>query len=342
MAATSTLADATADTVTIRALQPADLDAVVAIDAAAEGRPRRDYIVRRLHTARQQPLLHAQFAAVQDDELVGYLLARLARGEFGRDAPALRIELVGLRAGHARRGIGRRLFEALQQWAGRHGAAEIRTLSSWKRGGMLGWLAALGFELAPNLVVECRVGDSPLYAERDGPLAVEAGEGPGREVDFGRAEANDQERHARHGTDVRAMTAADLDAIVRIDREAVGSDRRGYLAARLAEAEQDRAIRASLAAHCDGTVVGYLMARADLGDFGRAEPVAVIDTLGVDPAYSHRGVGHALMAQLFANLGALRVEAVETAVPLTSGALLGFLVDCGFQHSPRLALRRAV
>ncbi len=328
--------------VQIRALQPADLDAVVAIDAAIEGRMRRDYIERRLHSAQRQPLLHAQFAATRGDQLVGYLLGRLAIGEFGRSAPALRIELVGLRREHGRQGVGSALFEALLGWAGRHGASEIRTLSSWTRTDLLGWLARLGFELAPSLVLESRVGGSRLYADREGPLSIDAGEGPGREVDFGRDEANDQERHARHGAEVRAMTAADLDAVVRIDRENTGRDRRDYLSARLSEAEQDRSIRASLAAHCDGTVVGYLMARADLGDFGRTEPVAVIDTLGVDPAYTHRGVGHALMAQLFANLGALRVETVETAVPLTDTALLGFLLACGLGNSPRLAFRRGV
>ena len=333
---------AVAATPQVRALHPDDLDAVVAIDAAIEGRPRRDYIERRLRSAQQQPLLHAQFAATHDGQLVGYLLGRLAVGEFGRSAPTLRIELVGLRPEQGRRGIGRALFEALLRWADRHGATEIRTLSSWTRGGMLGWLAALGFELAPTLIVESRVSESRLYADRDGPLALDAGEGPGQEVDFGRNEANDQERHARHGTDVRAMRATDLDGIVRIDRENTGRDRRDYLSARLGEAEHDRSIRASLAAHCDGTVVGYLMARADLGDFGRAEPVAVIDTLGVDPAYAHRGVGHALMAQLFANLGALRVEAVETAVPLSDTALLGFLLACDFHNSPRLAFRRSV
>lgn len=331
-----------AASVAIRALQPGDLDAVVAIDAAIEGRSRRDYIERRLHSAQQQPQLHAQFAAAQDGQLVGYLLGRLAVGEFGRSAPSLRIELAGLRPGHARRGIGRALLQALLGWAGRHGATEIRTLSSWKRHDMLAWLAGVGFELAPTLVLESRVGDSRLYAEREGPLSIETGEGPGREVDFGRDESNDQERHARHGTEVSAMSAADLDAIVRIDRENTGRDRRDYLSARLREAEQDRSVRASLAARCDGTVVGYLMARADLGDFGRAEPVAVIDTLGVDPAYAHRGVGHALMAQLFANLGALRVETAETAVPLGDTALLGFLLACGLANSPRLAFRRAV
>ncbi len=327
-------------TVTIRPLQPADLESVVAVDAGFEGRSRRDYIERRLHAAQQHPEQHAQFAAVHNGELAGYMLARLVQGDFGRREPLLRIELMGLRPELARTGVGRRLFEALQGWAQRRGASEVRTVATWKRGGLLAWLAAMGFELAQSIVVESRVGDSQLYADRDGPLANDPGQGPGREVDFGRHESNDQERFARHGTEVRAMTPADLDAIVRIDREKLGTDRRAYLAARLAEAEADKSIRASLCAHSDGTVVGYLMARADLGDFGRAEPVAVIDTLGVDEGYAHRGIGHALMSQLFANLGALRVDAVECPVPLRQTALLGFLVSCGFRKAPRLVFRR--
>ncbi len=93
----------------------------------------------------------------------------------------------------------------------------------------------------------------------------------------------------------------------------------------------DSAIRVSLTARQDGAIVGFLMARADLGDFGRTEPVAVIDTIGVDPGYAHRGIGHALLSQLFANLGALRIERVETIVAPRDFALLGFLYDVGFR-----------
>jgi ribosomal protein S18 acetylase RimI-like enzyme len=102
----------------------------------------------------------------------------------------------------------------------------------------------------------------------------------------------------------------------------------------------DSAVRISLTARRDDTVVGYLMARTDLGDFGRTEPVAVIDTIGVDPDYTHRGVGHALLSQLFVNLGALRVERVETIIAPSDLPLLGFLYECGFAPSQRLAFVR--
>jgi ribosomal protein S18 acetylase RimI-like enzyme len=136
------------------------------------------------------------------------------------------------------------------------------------------------------------------------------------------------------------MRPADLPQIVRIDREITGRDREAYIAGKLGEAMDDSAIRVSLSASLDGAIVGYLMARTDLGDFGRTQPVAVLDTIGVDPAYEHRGVGHALVSQLFANLGALHIDRVETVVAPTDLALLGFLYDTGFQPSQRLALMR--
>jgi ribosomal protein S18 acetylase RimI-like enzyme len=332
-----------AATVTIRPLAPADLDAVVAIDAASEGHTRREYIERRLAAARREPALHAQFAAADGDGLAGYILARVLAGEFGRDRRALRLELMGVRADRRDGGIGRQLFDALRAWARGHDIAEIRTAASWRETPILGWFDALGFELAPDLIVECAVHGGAYRAARDD--AVAAPDRDSREIDYGRDEDNDHERLVRDAVDVRSMTAADLDAIVRIDRGITDHDRRDYIAARLAEALGESGVRVSLAARCDAAVVGYLMARADLGDYGRTEPVALIDTLGVDPEYAHRGVGRALLSQLFANLGALRVERVETIVPQHDLALLGFLDAAGFKPAQRLsfvyALERA-
>jgi N-acetylglutamate synthase-like GNAT family acetyltransferase len=103
------------------------------------------------------------------------------------------------------------------------------------------------------------------------------------------------------------------------------------------EALRESGVRISLAARIDNIMAGFVMARADLGDFGRTEPVAVIDTLDVAPEYAHHGVGHALLSQLFLNLGALRIERVETVVDRKAFALLGFFYDVGFAPGQRLA-----
>ncbi len=64
---------------TIRALARSDLDAVVAIDAAIEGRSRRAYVERRLAAALREPKLHAQFAACSEDGVVGFKKVKTRR-----------------------------------------------------------------------------------------------------------------------------------------------------------------------------------------------------------------------------------------------------------------------
>jgi ribosomal protein S18 acetylase RimI-like enzyme len=332
------MTDTVPEPIAIRPLQPRDLDAVVAIDQAIEGRPRRAYVQRRLAAALREPARHVQFAADDADGLAGYLLARVLRGEFGRTRPALRIELVGVRREAQHHGVGHRLLDALVDFGRRKGLAELRTAASWNDHTMLRWFDAMGFELSVDRIVDCPVGDGAYRPERDD--VAEPGLRQGDANDYSAPAGNDYEKLARDTADLRSITAADLPSIVRIDRLLTGRDRTEYMRAQLAEALDDSTIRVSLVARLDDTVVGYLMARSDLGDFGRTEPVAVIDTIGVDPEYAHRGVGHALVSQLFANLGALRVERVETILAPRDLALTGFLYDCGFAPSQRLAFVR--
>ncbi|HSN32735.1 MAG TPA: GNAT family N-acetyltransferase [Ideonella sp.] len=327
---------------TVRALAREDLMEVVAIDAAIEARPRRRYVERRLSAALREPALHAQLAAVDADGLAGYILARVLEGEFGRSERALRLELIGVRPDARRRGIAQQLLAALCDWGRRHGIVELRTAAAWTDHRMLGWFDAMGFALAPALILESPIAGDAWQPERDDALSLERGEGPAHEVNFGAREANDFERLGRDRAHVRTMTEDDLAPIARIDRALTGRDRSLYIRSRLAEALGDGGIRVSLTARMDDTVVGYLMARADLGDFGRAEPVAVVDTVGVDPDYQRRGIGRALMAQLVANLGALRVERIETLVSLRDLPLLGFLAALGCTPAQRLPFVRGV
>jgi len=324
----------------VRALAPADLSGVVAIDAAIEGRSRRGYIERRLEAARREPVLHAQFAAVDERGIVGYLLARVLEGEFGRADRSLRIELVGVRADRRDRGIGTRLFDALSNWSVRHAIGAMQTQASWRDHRMLGWLDRRGFSLAPAQVLECIVDTDKWSLERDDAMGAAYADGTAPEIDFGRHDANDFERAGRGGADVRSMTGTDLDDIVAIDRRVSGRDRRDYLRSRLEEALDDSTLRVSLVAHRDGGPAGFLMARADHGDFGRTEPVAVLDTIGVDPAQGRQGVARALLTQLFANLAALCIERVETVVTPADHALAAFLHATGFKSSQRLAFVR--
>jgi ribosomal protein S18 acetylase RimI-like enzyme len=326
----------------LRALAPGDLDAVVEIDAACEGRSRRGYFERRLAAARREPGQHVQLAAVDDDGLAGYVLARVMEGDFGRETRGLRLETIGARGDAKGAGIGHRLLEALTQYARGHALEEIRTAALWNDHAMLRWLDANGFVLAPNHIVECAVDAGMYRPERSDGRAVGDTPGHDREADYGREAGNDFERAAGEGLAISTMQPADLVDIVRIDRAITRRHRESYMRQKRGEALADSAIRVSLVARVTGLIAGFVMARTDLGDFGRTEPVAVLDTIGVHPDFARRGIGLALLSQLFANLGALQIERVETVVAPRDLALLALLYRAGFGPSQRLPFVRTV
>ena len=139
---------------------------------------------------------------------------------------------------------------------------------------------------------------------------------------------------------VRQLRAGDLDDVVRIDTHSTGQDRRGFYQRRLQTALEESGILVSLAAELDGMFVGFVLGRVYHGEYGRTESFATLDTIGVDPAFRGRGVGHALLDQLVRNLTALRVERLQTEVEWDQWDLLRFLHDVDFQPAPRMALER--
>lgn len=140
---------------------------------------------------------------------------------------------------------------------------------------------------------------------------------------------------------VRALRAEDLDAIVRIDAHVVGRPRQQYLQAKLAKALGE-GMQMSLGAEIDGRLVGFLMGAVYYGEFGRTEPVASIDTLGVHPDFWKRGVGRALWAQFARNMRGLHVGQVQTQVDWNDWRLLAFLERVGFKPAPRVCLQSSL
>jgi ribosomal protein S18 acetylase RimI-like enzyme len=291
---------------TIRALAPGDLGAVAAIDAALGGRARHAYFERRLQAAQRDAERHLQLAVEEDGALAGFILGRALEGEFGRSEPELRLEALGVKAAAQGRGLGAALSEAFEAAARRRGLGEIRTAALWREHELLRFLDRAGYRLAPVHVLD-------------------------------RAVQPDYEPQARDEVEVRVFASGDLDGAARVDRRHTGRDRRGYLCRSFAETLADSALRVSLTACVDGGVAGFLMARLDYGDFGRVEPVAVIDIVGVDPLRARQGIGRGLLSQLFVNLGALGVERVETVVAPGSLDLMGFFCRAGFRPAERLS-----
>ena len=162
--------------------------------------------------------------------------------------------------------------------------------------------------------------------------------GDAQEINYANPAGSDFGSLARDRIPVRAMKPDDLRALIGIDRRIVGRDRSGYFERKLAEALQETDLRVSLVAELDGRPIGFIMARVDLGEYGRVEPTAIIDTIGVDPDYRNFGVGRALLSQLIVNLRTLRVERVRTEVDWRDHDLLSYLERFDFRPSQQVCL----
>ncbi len=162
------------------------------------------------------------------------------------------------------------------------------------------------------------------------------------EINYGNPAAPDFGPLARDRIPVRTMREGDIRAIVAIDRRITGRDRTTYFESKLAEALHESDVRVSLIAERDGGPVGFIMARVDFGAFGRIEPTAVLDTVGIDPDYRDLGIGRALLSQLLINLTTLRVEHVRTELGWRERDLLAFLDHCGFRPAQQLCFEYVV
>ena len=161
--------------------------------------------------------------------------------------------------------------------------------------------------------------------------------GDPEELDYSVPAPTDFGELARDRIPVRSLRESDLKALIAIDRRITGRDRSGYFERKLSEALHESDVRVSLVAEADGRPVGFIMARVDLGEFGRIEAAAVMDTIGVDPDFAGHGVGRALLSQLLANLATLRVDKILTEVDWADRELMAYLDRCGFRPSGRLS-----
>ena len=160
------------------------------------------------------------------------------------------------------------------------------------------------------------------------------------DTDFSDASGDDIEALARDAIPTRSMTAGDLAAIVAIDHKLTGTARPAYFQDKLAEMLEESGVRISLVAELDGAFAGFAMARVDFGEYGRTQPSAVLDTIGVAPEFQQRGVGAALISQLLANLRSLNVETLSTRIEWNDLPLIAFFERAGFEPAQRLSFQR--
>jgi len=323
-----------------RPLTADDLERVIDIDAQYVGRRRDGFYRKRLEAALADPGGFAYLACDVDGTLQGYLLARLQDGEYGTAGRSASMDAIGVDSASGSKGMGRSLLAALDEILRHKGIGVVYTQAEWSNLPMLRFFAGTEFSLAPRYILERDAGylDDLEFAD---DLIEEAGR-LGDPNDYSDAEGDQRGALVRDIVPCRAMQRADLASIVRIDRKISGKDNETYYEQKMAEVFGESGIRVSLVAEQDDHVVGFAMARVDFGEFDRIEPAAVLDSIAVDPGYTHHLVGTALLSQLLANLATLRIEVVRSEADADHFDVLQFLQRNGFTNSQRLAFTRDV
>jgi predicted N-acetyltransferase YhbS len=140
------------------------------------------------------------------------------------------------------------------------------------------------------------------------------------------------------GVIIRNLTPQDAPRLVRMDQRLTGLNRSAWYEGKLKRALQESDVKISLGAEKDGFLVGAALGSLQYGEFGQPEPMAVLDTILVDPDFAHQGVGRALLENLTRNLAALGIERLRTEVAWDEHDLNRFLGRMGFAPAPRLVL----
>jgi GNAT superfamily N-acetyltransferase len=138
----------------VRALEPSDLDAIVAIDEKLTGQTRKDYWRTRLDLAALRPPWMS-LVAERDARVVGFLFGWVGESEFGIAVPTGWIDLVGVHPAYRGLGVARALLERFVD-GGRELRAirKIATLIDLDQADVREFFVGQGFHHGPMVQLE--------------------------------------------------------------------------------------------------------------------------------------------------------------------------------------------
>ncbi|MBN1848822.1 MAG: GNAT family N-acetyltransferase [Deltaproteobacteria bacterium] len=141
---------------------------------------------------------------------------------------------------------------------------------------------------------------------------------------------------------IRLMESGDYDAVLKIDEKVLKISRPEYYKMKFEKLFQTRDyLPASLVAETeDGTVVGFVMGELYMGEYGIFQERATLDTIGVDPAFQHKGIGKQLMNEFMDHLKRAGVQKVNTLIKWNDPALVPFFSANQFGPSRTINLER--
>jgi len=142
------------DSVLVRTMREQDLEAVVAIDAAATGRRRPRYFALMVERAVKQAALQVSLVAELEGQVAGFVIGSVYYGEFGVAEPTASIEAISVAPRFRGRHVGRALMRQLRLNLGALRIASLRTEVAWDDSELLAFFRREGFRPGGRLCLE--------------------------------------------------------------------------------------------------------------------------------------------------------------------------------------------
>ncbi|MGB6866939.1 MAG: GNAT family N-acetyltransferase, partial [Candidatus Aminicenantaceae bacterium] len=139
--------------VKIRPLSLDNIKDIVRIEKHIEGKlgiineERMEYLkeATRYNIERSDPMM--SLGAELDENIVGFIIGEIRIWEFGIGEKTGWIRILGVDPDFQRRGIGRKLGEALLEHFERRGIKRVRTMAEWYTGDLISFFKSLGFDM---------------------------------------------------------------------------------------------------------------------------------------------------------------------------------------------------
>lgn len=144
--------------ITVRALEPDDLAAVIAIDERMTGDRRAEYWAKRLELSTLRPPWMSLVAEV-DNRVVGFLFGWVSGWEFGIPGEAGWIDMIGVDPPYRGQRVGAALVERFVAAAeSLRGIKKVFTLVHPEQAGIPEFFGALGFQRGKMVQMEKTLG----------------------------------------------------------------------------------------------------------------------------------------------------------------------------------------
>lgn len=139
---------------------------------------------------------------------------------------------------------------------------------------------------------------------------------------------------------IRAMRPEDLEQVIALDAASGGLNRDDFFHRRWRAMEDNPQVYLGLVAASGDTVDGFVLGHILTGEFGEARPLAIIDSIAVDPRLRRGGVGSRLMEALKAEAGERDCSEIRTVADWGRQDLLEFFCGSGFSLAPLEVLEK--